>query len=163
MISAVALLFAAQTAPAPSFFLDSEQIERLHTTKQAVFLPTFIPKDFQTAVHVDVGPNPQDVGYQVDYVLGKKEFWIQSANDGIGDVFLQDEDGKDIEGKLYTVKHKTLGKIQIEVGPAPFRRWAMNWIETPGKGYPNYLSMGGNGCEPATIQRIVASIRELPK
>ncbi|MBL8048484.1 MAG: hypothetical protein JNJ45_07370 [Chthonomonas sp.] len=162
MLTAAIALLSFQTVNAADFSLTDEQMSQLKTTKQSLYLPTYIPRDFKTAVGVDTHTDPHQVSYHVDYVLGPKEFWVQSASDGIGDIFLQDEDGKDIEGTKFVVVHKQLGKIEVMIGPKSFRRWAVNWIEVSKSGFPKYISLGGNGLEPATIKRILLSLQRIP-
>lgn len=160
MIHVVAALAILNPPPAG---ISAKQWAELQTTEQDIYLPTYVPSGFSTAVHVEVGKEPDLTSYSVDYVCAGKEFWIQTASEGIGDVFLTDADGNDVEPQgAFTAKTKLFGTVEVGFHQSRELRWVVNWLETPTKSRPHFVSLAGTGFARETVKRIIQSIRRFP-
>lgn len=152
-------LLIAQTA-APKFpGLAAEDIATLRATKQHYYLPTWMPPGMKGNAYSEPEKDPILTSYSVQYKNGNKTFFIQSASEGIGDVFLE-VDGDPIEGKYAYVRNSVFGKIEIYYSVKP-NTFVVNWLETPGKSLPSFISMGGDNLEMATIKKIIASVKRV--
>jgi hypothetical protein len=153
--------FVLAIIPATTFpQVSATQMRELRTTHQNVYLPSFMPKGMKASLNVEV--NKQDAtrsSYQVTYSNGKSKFTIQSASEGIGDVFLEDEQGNELESAYVKVRSRLFGSIEIEYDKKTKRQFVVNWIEMPKKQMPRYIAMFGNDISLETAKKIVASVR----
>ncbi|MEQ1821460.1 MAG: hypothetical protein ABL949_03030 [Fimbriimonadaceae bacterium] len=158
MLSAALILSLVPTGTFPA--LSASQLKELRTTKQNVYLPGHVPKGMKANVNVEVSKEDKtQTYYQVTYTLGKSKFTIQSASEGIGDVFLEDDKGNGLESAYQKVKTKPFGEVEIEFDKKTKRQFIVNWIEMPKKQMPRYIAMFGSDISLETAKKIIASVR----
>jgi len=159
MTAALLCLTLVKTPPG----LTASDVHALHTTKQIVYLPTWIPAGYKGEVNVNLNKEAVLTDYQVTYTKGTSSFTIQTASDGIGDIFLETADGTEIEDALATVRNSVLGgTVEIRLDKKTKTQFVVNWIEVSKKKLPLFVGLLGEHMKLNDIKHVVSSVRRIP-
>lgn len=133
----------------------------LRKTKQTIYLPTWLPAGFKGDVGVNVEKDPIMTSYGIEYSNGKgSSFVIQTASEGIGDIFLETKDGEQLEEVYVKVKTPYWGTQELAIDKKTRRQWVLNWQENKGKSLPTFVGLFGSNMALADVKRIIASIQK---
>ena len=107
---------------------------------------------------MNVEKDPIQCYYSVVYSKGKSSFTLQTASEGIGDIFLEDSNGE-LAAAVVKVRNPVFGTIEIEFDKKTKSQFVVNWMERKGTALPHYVGVLGSKMELADAKRIVASLR----
>jgi hypothetical protein len=156
MLCALSLILAAPKLPA----ISPSQLANLRRTKQDVFLPTWLPKGMKSEINVNLDKQRDLVYYSVTYRAGKQEFTLQTASEGIGDIFLEDDNGP-LNSETGSAVIPGFGKVEIEFQKKPNGKFVVNWLDRGAKKWPHFVGFLGGGMDQPTVKRILASVRKV--
>lgn len=150
-------LLAMTLAQAPPG-LSATDLAQLRKLKHVIYLPSWIPRGFRGKVSVNMDKDPIQCFYSVVYSKGKSSFTLQTASEGIGDIFLEDGNGE-LPASIVKVKNPVFGLIEIEFDKKTKSQFVVNWMERKGTALPHYVGVLGSKMELSDAKRIVGSLR----
>jgi hypothetical protein len=144
--------------------LSADQIKWLKAEKLRCVVPTYIPAGMHLWKFA-LGPRGADQPATVELTyrgVGKAEFTVQMASDGIGDLILQSDDDEIHEAtRLKRIRNRDIGDVELEF--LPFRgedHFGFNWVPL-GKTYPLFALVVGDHIGFTEAVKIVRGVRFL--
>jgi hypothetical protein len=146
--------------------LSAAQLSQARKSGLTVALPTYVPKGFTLqSMEIVKNKQPELRDFSLTYKRGKSKDYIliQMASDGLGDPIMQDENDESVEPQGYVkAKSPLLGEVAIDYyKKKPFKRFQCTWYEMPGKSWPRYVMVVGEGLDASEGRKIIESLRVL--